>query len=211
MIRAASLAICFALLFALVPLVLAQAPPADLQLKCDSDGLFFQWSAVEKAKHYRYRLIDENGKRVLQARTTNTSANLGAGQPGENYTARVRVKTKGSISNWANATVKCPPPGPTVTLTIHQIYSDRADLEWSWKNLPASTLDVAILMRPKDTSNCGWNHSKTIWRKPPPSEGKDSANYHPLCPDTEYYWAFVTYDSSGTLKWLKEQYIRTLP
>lgn len=188
-------------------------PPADLQLKCDSTGLFFQWRAVEKAKHYRYRLIDEDGKRLLQARSSETSVHLGAGQPGENYTAKVRVKTKGSMSKWASATVKCPPlPGPTVTLTINQIYSDRADLEWSWKNLPASTLDVAILMRPKDTGGgCYWNHSRTIWPQPPPLEGKDAAKYHPLCSDTEYYWAFVTHDASGILKWLKEEYFRTLP
>ena len=204
-------AICLALLFALVPLVSAQAPPADLQLKCDADGLFFQWRAVEGAKHYRYRLINEDGKRVLQARTTKTSVILGAGQPGENYTAKVRVKTKGSISKWANATVKCPapPPTPTVTVAINQIYSDRADIEWSWKDLPASTLDVAILMRAKDTRGCGLTHSKTIWPKPPPLEGEDSANYHPLCPDTEYYWAFVT--RGRVLKWLKEVYFRTLP
>ncbi|MCY3916752.1 MAG: fibronectin type III domain-containing protein [Chloroflexi bacterium] len=209
------LSLCLALFFGLVPLAYSQPPPpADPQLKCDSSGLFLQWRAVEKARHYRYRLIDEDGKRLLQARTTNTSVNLGAGQPGENYTAKVRVKTKGSISKWASATVKCPapPPAPAVTLTINQIYSDRADLEWTWKHLPASTVDVAILMRPKDTDgNCSWIHSRTIWPQPPPLEGKDAAKYYPVCSDTEYYWAFVIADASGILTWLKEEYFRTPP
>lgn len=187
-------------------------PPKDPQLKCDAGGLFFQWRAVKGAKHYRYRLVADSQRRVND-RTKKTSVDLGAGEPGQTYTAKVRVKRKDGLSKWANVTAKCPAaapiPDPSVEFTINHIYGDSAHLEWSWKHLPASTRRVVILMRPKVKDGlCGWLHSGEFSL---PSEGEHAEKFYPLCSDTDYYWAFAIEDTSGEIKFLKEEYFRTPP
>ena len=185
-------------------------PPADLQLKCDSDGLFFQWRAVEGAKHYRYRLIDEDGKRLLQARTTKTSVNLGAGQPGENYTAKVRVKTKGSISKWANATVKCPAAAPaqlpsvSIVVENHRWLGDVV-IKLEWKNLPESTLETLVFVKPLDNDNCGSDG----WTLYPRNEGRAEHYFQDFCPDTDYYVEFLYMDENAYIHYLEEVRFRT--
>ena len=185
-------------------------PPADLQLKCDSDGLFFQWRAVESAKHYRYRLIGENGKRLLQARTTETSVHLGAGDAGQNYTAKVRVKLKNSISKWTSAQAKCPAPVPEVsfTFTVSKVTRDSAVIDWSYQNMPASTREAYISMYPEVDDTCD-GHSEGLGK---PFEADTWASrYFWLCPDTSYYWAFRIVNNMGYINTLGETLFRTLP
>ncbi|MCY3796801.1 MAG: hypothetical protein OXG84_03265 [Chloroflexi bacterium] len=216
--------VCASVMFALVPLAAAQPPPADLQLKCDADGLFFQWRAVKKAQHYRYRLVAD-GERLINSRTKKTSIHLGTGDPGQEYTARVRVKRNGKLSKWSSVKTQCPAAAPildpSATFTINDIgrhpkycdyanICDYASVEWSWKHLPASTAFVVILMRPAEDyyHSCGRVFSRTYRL---PSEGKDAKVYYSLCPDTSYYWAFALQDTSGRIKFLEEARFRTLP
>lgn len=199
--------VCASVMFALVPLAAAQ-PPADLQLKCDADGLFFQWRAVKKAQHYRYRLVAD-GERLINSRTKKTSIHLGAGIPGQTYKARVRVKVKGGLSKWASVETKCSAASaPAVAVSITGIGRDRAKFEWNWKRLPASTAEIAFIMRPEVYNGCGGFNSG-IW--PPTSDGKETKFYHPLCPDTNYYWGFWILHKSSIIETLDEGLFRTLP
>ena len=194
-------------------------PPQDLQLKCDAGGLFFQWRAVAGAKHYRYRLIAENGKRLLQSRSTETSVHLGAGDPGRNYTARVRVKTKGDISEWASVTVKCPapapvpahsptpPPAPLVSISFFYIGRDTVIFDWNWKRLPAAAKWIYISIRPDDDENCDGRTEQYHALE----EGKGSFSYASLCPDTSHHVEFAVEDKAGYLSFIKKERFRTLP
>ncbi len=198
----------------------APPPPADLQLKCDAGGLFFQWRAVKKAQHYRYRLVAD-GERLINSRTKNTSIHLGAGDPGQEYTARVRVKRKGKLSKWSSVKTQCPAaapipshtatpfPAPLVEVTITNIGRDRANIEWNWKRLPASTVEVVFIMRPEVYEDFCAGMNDGIW--PPRSEGKEKRYYVHMCPDTSYYWAFMIAHKSGIVETLKEGLFRTLP
>lgn len=189
---------------------MGKPPPADPQLKCDASGLFFQWRAVEGAKHYRYRLIGENGKRLLQARTADTSASLGAGDAGQNYTAKVRVKVKNGISSWASAQAKCPAPSPDVsfTFTVSRLTHESAVIDWSYQNMPAATIEAFISMYPETDDTCD-GHSETLGK--PFEADKWASRYYYLCPDTSYYWAFRIVNGLGYLEMLGQTLFRTLP
>ena len=173
--------------------------------------MFFQWRAVEGAKHYRYRLIDEDGKRLLQARTTETSVHLGAGDAGQNYTAKVRVKLKNSISKWTSAKAKCPAQAPAISFTfsVSKVTNESAVIDWSYQNMPASTHEVFISMYPEIDDTCD-GHSESFGR---PGFLADtwSSRYYYLCPDTSYYWAFRIVNERYYIETLGETLFRTLP
>lgn len=195
-------------MFALIPLVAGQAPPADPQLKCDAGSLFLQWRAVERAKHYRYQLIAEDGERLIRSRTKETSVDLGAGEPGQTYTARVRVKRKNSLSKWASATAKCPAPAqpPSISFDFYYISRDAVIFDFSWKNLPAAARSIYIRVSPED-NDC--DHRMEHYRAF--EAGERNFNYTGWCPNTSHHVEFIIVDKSGYVHLLKKEHFRTLP
>ncbi len=197
-------------MFALVPQVAGQAPPPrKLQLKCDGNGLFFQWRADEKAKHYRYQLIAEDGERLIRSRTKETSVDLGAGEPGQTYTARVRVKRKNSLSKWASATAKCPAPAqsPSISFDFYYISRDTVIFDFSWQHLPAAARSIYIRVRPEDDDNCDERMEHYLAFE----AGERNFNYSGWCPNTTHHVEFIIVDKSGYVHLLKKEHFRTLP
>ncbi len=208
MTRIRLFSICVLAMFALVPQVAGQAPPRKLQLKCDRNGLFFQWRAVERAQHYRYQLIAEDGERLIRSRTKETSVDLGAGEPGQTYTARVRVKRKNNLSKWASVTAKCPAaaPAPSISFDFYYISRDAVIFDFSWKNLPAAARSIYIRVSPED-NDCDHRMEHYLAFE----AGERNFNYAGLCPNTSHHVEFIIVDKSGYVHLLKEVHFRTLP
>ncbi len=187
----------------------ASPPPKGLQLKCDGNGLFFQWRPDEKAKHYRYQLIAEDGERLIRSRTKETSVDLGAGEPGQTYTARVRVKRKNSLSKWASATAKCPAPAqpPSISFDFYYISRDAVNFDFSWQRLPAAARSIYIRVSPEDDDNCDgpMEHYRAF------EAGERNFYYSGLCPNTSHHVEFIIVDKSGYVQLLKKEHFRTLP
>lgn len=154
-------------------------------------------------------LAAEDGERLIRSRTKETSVDLGAGEPGQTYTARVRVKRKNSLSKWASATAKCPVPvqPPLISFDFYYISRDAVIFDFSWQRLPAAARLIYIRVRAEDDNDCDGRteHYRAF------EAGERNFNYSGLCPNTSHHVEFIIVDKSGYVHLLKKEHFRTLP